>query len=68
MNADLQHVLFHFTFDGQLSLAPIVDPQNVLDFATGKNVGRLRIIYIDTMQELVYGRSILVFNLASPIF
>ena len=36
---DLQHALFGLSLEGNLHLAPIgPNPQNVLDFATGKEV------------------------------
>jgi hypothetical protein len=34
--AEIQHVLFRATFQGKLYLAPLENPQNVLDIATGK--------------------------------
>ncbi|KAH7355244.1 S-adenosyl-L-methionine-dependent methyltransferase [Rhexocercosporidium sp. MPI-PUGE-AT-0058] len=32
---DLQHILFNLTFDGKLALAPISNPQMVMDIGTG---------------------------------
>ncbi|KUJ06936.1 S-adenosyl-L-methionine-dependent methyltransferase [Mollisia scopiformis] len=35
---DLQHHLFHLTFDGKLALAPISNPHVVLDMGTGTGI------------------------------
>jgi hypothetical protein len=35
---DMQHHLFDLTFDGKLALAPISNPQMVLDMGTGTGV------------------------------
>lgn len=38
MMKDLQHHLFHLTFDGKLALAPIENPHMVLDMGTGTGI------------------------------
>lgn len=35
---DMQHHLFYLTFDGKLALAPVSNPQMVLDMGTGTGI------------------------------
>ena len=51
--ADLQHHMFMMTLDGKLTLAPISNPQNVLDIGTGTG------IWATDFGEVSAGRSIL---------
>jgi len=49
--SDLQHHLFVMTLDNQLYLAPLDNPQKVLDIATGTGIWAIEFgIFLKSMQ------------------
>lgn len=55
--ADMQHILWLITFRGKLYNAPVENPQNVLDLATGLSKARpTSSIITYVTQAPVFGR------------